>query len=160
MKLFSKIFTTLVMVAAFLPVYAVELQDSTIIGHFNSLPDKNVKVVQPAKMAERLQLGSYTVEKFMEENESHSSIGYRVQVFADANSRTARREAISKRNNIIGAFPGISTYLFYDAPAWRLRVGDFKTREEAVDFKAKIAEIFPSYSRELIIVRDRINTEQ
>ena len=160
MKLFSRISIVAAIAAMPFMAGAVELQDSTITGHLNSLPDGNVKIVQPRGMTERLARGSYTIEKFMEENESHSSVGYRVQVFSDANSRTARKEAISKRNSIIGAFPGISTYLFYDAPAWRLRVGDFKTREEAVDLKSKITEMFPTYARELIIVRDRINTEQ
>ena len=82
--------------------------------------------------------------------------GYRIQVFSDNNSRTARSEALRKQNEITTEFPVLSTYITYKAPAWRLRVGDFETVEEAVEMLNEIKEIFPDLARELTIVRDRI----
>lgn len=83
--------------------------------------------------------------------------GYRIQVFSDNNSRTAKAEARYKANNISEKFPELRTYITYNAPFWRLRVGDFRTPEEANDIAIKLKEEFPKYSKEIRIVKDRIN---
>ena len=83
--------------------------------------------------------------------------GYRIQVFSDSNPRTARNEANAKAGNISSRFPDYHPYVTYDAPYWRLRVGDFRTYEAATDALEAIKEAFPSYRRELRVVRDRIN---
>ena len=54
-------------------------------------------------------------------------------------------------------FPQYRSYITYKAPAWRLRIGDFKTRGEAQAALARIKKIYPNYAREMVIVRDRIN---
>ena len=48
-------------------------------------------------------------------------------------------------------------YIGYKAPSWRLRVGDFRTRDEAEEMLKQLKKAFPAYSRELTIVVDRIN---
>ena len=47
--------------------------------------------------------------------------------------------------------------MVYKAPYWRLKVGDFLTREEAVAVMAELKKSFASLAGEMIIVRDRIN---
>ena len=84
-------------------------------------------------------------------------MGYRIQVFSDRNQRTAKSEALSRERNIKEAFPEMGTYITYDAPSWRLRVGDFRTRDEAASRLAELKELFPGYD-EMIIVVDLINT--
>lgn len=83
--------------------------------------------------------------------------GFRIQVFSDNNSRTAKNEARTKSHNISEAFPHLRTYVTYDAPYWRLRVGDFRSRTDAEEAAEEIKRHFPSYSREVRVVRDRIN---
>lgn len=85
-----------------------------------------------------------------------ANIGYRVQVFSDNNVRTARNEARTKQRNIMSRFPQYDSYVTYNSPYWRLRVGDFKTMEEANAALAAIRRAFPAYARELRVVRDRI----
>ena len=88
------------------------------------------------------------------------AVGYRIQVFSDRNQRTAKGEALSKERNIKASFPDMGTYISYDAPSWRLRVGDFRTREEAKVQLDELRELFPGYANEMIIVVDVINTAQ
>jgi hypothetical protein len=83
--------------------------------------------------------------------------GYRIQVFSDSNPRTARNEARAKAGNIAARFPEYRTYVTYDAPYWRLRIGDFRSYEAAHEALSAIKEAFPAYRRELRVVRDRIN---
>lgn len=133
--------------------------DSTIVRHINADSLGMVHVYQPYELDKRLAPEESTDEE--EQDGAYSShgytIGYRVQVFADNNHRTAKNEAQIKERNIISRFPMVSTYISYKAPSWRLRVGDFRTHEEALEMLNEIKKAFPSYSREVIIVRDRIN---
>jgi len=87
----------------------------------------------------------------------NSRIGYRVQVFSDNNARTAKNEARSKSRIITERFPEYPTYVIFSSPYWRLRVGDFKTQEEARDAADEIKKAFPSFGKEVHVVRDRIN---
>lgn len=84
--------------------------------------------------------------------------GYRVQIYSDNNARTAKNEARTKERAISGAFPELATYVIYDSPYWRLRVGDCRSRAEAEELASKIKNAFPSYRSEITVVRDRINT--
>ena len=83
--------------------------------------------------------------------------GFRVEVFADNNVRTAKSHATAKRRNLMARLPQYRVYLTFQSPYWRVRVGDFRTRGEAEGAMAEIRRLFPSYSSDLRIVRDRIN---
>lgn len=83
--------------------------------------------------------------------------GYRVQIFSDNNARTAKNEAESKARIIGEKFPRYSTYVVYSSPYWRLKLGDFRTRDEAEVAATEIKRKFPEFAREIRVVRDRIN---
>lgn len=83
--------------------------------------------------------------------------GFRVQVFSDNNQRTAKNEARAKARNIAEQFPQWRTYVIYNSPYWRLKVGDFRTQREADEAVEEIKRAFPSYGKEIRVVRDRIN---
>ena len=52
------------------------------------------------------------------------SPGYRVQVYAGNNSRTARNEATNMASKVKEYFPDLKTYAFFTSPRWLCRVGD------------------------------------
>lgn len=87
------------------------------------------------------------------------SAGYRVQVFSDSNIKTAKNEARSMAQSISTRLPEFKTYVVYQSPYWRLKVGDFITYAEAEAAADKIKKIFPNYAREIRIVKDRINRQ-
>ncbi|MCM1483097.1 MAG: SPOR domain-containing protein [Muribaculaceae bacterium] len=109
-------------------------------------------VIQDEEVAKLLEYS----EPQKAENKKNDKIGYRVQVFSDNNARTARNEARSKQRSIGSRFPNYRTYVTYTAPYWRLKVGDFRTQEEANTAAAAIKRAFPGYT-EIRVVRDRIN---
>lgn len=82
--------------------------------------------------------------------------GYRIQVFSDSNARTARHEANAKAASISERFPHWATYITFDSPYWRLRVGDFRTYDDATEALGELKAAFPSYRREMRVVRDHI----
>lgn len=82
--------------------------------------------------------------------------GYRVQVYADNNVRSAKTEARQRERAIGQAFPDYSTYVSYASPYWRLRVGDFRSNYEAEKAAAEIRRAFPRYAKEVRVVRDHV----
>lgn len=82
--------------------------------------------------------------------------GWRVQVFAGNNQRTSKEEAFQKETEIKLSFPEMPTYVQYTAPFWRLRVGDFRTYMDASDVLATLKRSFPSFGREMSIIKETI----
>ncbi len=81
--------------------------------------------------------------------------GYRVQVFT-GNDRTAKDEAFRKETEIKEAFPNLTTYVTFNAPFWRLRVGDYNSHEEAYFMQRQLSQAFPAYGKEMYIVREEV----
>lgn len=65
--------------------------------------------------------------------------GFRVQVI----STNKRTEANDIKARVMQLYPDYRTYLDYQAPYFKVRIGDFKTREEATDLREKISNSFP-----------------
>ena len=84
-------------------------------------------------------------------------VGYRIQAYTDNNPRTAKAAAQRRARDIAMKFPQYRSYISYKAPAWRLRIGDFKTQREAQAALHRIKSVYPKFAREMVIVRDRIN---
>lgn len=94
-------------------------------------------------------------ERQQRPNAQGKIVGYRVQIYADNNVRTAKSEARMRERAVGRAFP-YNTYVTYSSPYWRLRVGDFRTQEEAQKAAASIRQAFPRYAREVRVVRDHV----
>ncbi len=82
--------------------------------------------------------------------------GYRTQVFSGNNQRISKDEAFRKEKEIKELFPEIPTYVTYNAPFWKLRVGDFRSHEEAYHMMRSLMDAFPEYGKEMYIVREEI----
>lgn len=83
------------------------------------------------------------------------SAGYRVQVYAGNNSRTARNEATQVASKVKEYFPDLKTYAFFTSPRWLCRVGDFRSIEEADAMMRKLRAT--GVFKEVSIVKDQIN---
>ena len=75
--------------------------------------------------------------------------GFRIQVI----NSTDRNNVFSVKARVYQEFPELKPYLIYQAPNYKLRVGNFKTQEEAEDFEKQLSRLFPSG---LYIIRDII----
>lgn len=139
---------------------AVTAQDNTVtlIDHIES--DGIIDVVAPAKLQQRLRPAERVEESTSEAKQGVTPTragGFRVQVFSDNNARTAKAEAQLRARNISTRFPNHRTYVVYNSPFWRLKVGDFRNQLDAQQFADEIKHAFPAYSREVRVVRDRVS---
>lgn len=115
----------------------VATADSTLVGKniFNVLPD-NVNVRQSQQIAN-------SMKNHVASNGARTISGYRVRIFFD-NKQNARTEseAVLKRFN--GLYPDVMAYRIYANPYFKVTVGDFRTKSEAMALLARIKGAFPS----------------
>lgn len=81
--------------------------------------------------------------------------GFKIQVFSGNNQSRSKNEAFSKKAKVDEAFPELEALVTFNSPFWRLRVGNFLTREEAQAVLAEMKRRLPSF-REMYIVSDVI----
>lgn len=150
-------------------VYAEDMsggvrEERSIVDSLSVRSEGRITVAQPWALAKRVERDTTTVgddagsrtELRPGTKVVHKS-GYRIQVYSDNNQRMARANAEKIASQISAEYPLLGTYLVYKAPYWRLKVGDFLTREDAVEMMAELKKSFGRISGEMIIVRDRIN---
>ncbi|HAC73588.1 MAG TPA: hypothetical protein DEP71_09515 [Porphyromonadaceae bacterium] len=82
--------------------------------------------------------------------------GFKIQAFSGNNQRTSKNEAYYKQGLINTSFPGQETVVTFDSPFWRLRVGNFKTREDAAEVLSDMRKTFPAFGKEMYIVIDEV----
>lgn len=78
-----------------------------------------------------------------ENNKTRGLSGYRVRIFFD-NKRTARAESEQTLKNFTSQFPDTPAYRSYSNPYFKVTVGDFRTKSEAMQLLKRIKNEFPS----------------
>lgn len=118
------------------PVSAV---DTTLVGKniFSLLASskQGVDVRQSQKIA-----GS--MESHVVSNEGRTMSGYRVRIFFD-NKQSARNESEATMKKFKSLFPEVMAYRLYANPYFKVTVGDFRTKSEAMALLARIKGEFP-----------------
>jgi len=78
--------------------------------------------------------------------------GYRLMVL----NTNKREDAIAAKTKVYTYFPELKAYLTYQAPFFRLKAGNFKTRDEAEKYKKQMAPLFP---KGVFILNDTIEVK-
>ncbi len=118
--------------------------------NFSTAQDANHKtgkitVVQDEKLTSLTQ-------KYKEVNQRDPSFdGYRLQIFFDSgnNSKNRATDALAAFQE---KFPNVKAYLSFKQPNYRIRVGNFRTKSEAIGFQKSIQSDYPN----AFVVRDKI----
>ena len=122
----------------------VAAADSTLSGRsiFSILPSKakgakaDVKVHQSDVLARAMRV-------YVANNPSRSIPGYRVRIYFD-NAQNARGASEAAFRRFSTSYPGIPAYRSFHNPFFKVTVGDFRTRSEAVEFLDRIKGEFPT----------------
>lgn len=118
--------------------------DTTLAGQdvFMVMPSKtaggkaDVDITQPTEVAEALRRQVYS-------NEDRPLNGYRVRIFFD-NKQTARVESEETLKRFESLYHDVVAYRTYANPYFKVTVGDFRTKSEAVKLLERIKREFPS----------------
>jgi hypothetical protein len=81
----------------------------------------------------------------------HGTDGFRLEIFFSSDNK-ARELAAKVKNEFNLVFPSITSYLLFQTPNFKVRIGDFRNKSEALKTKAYIASKYPN----AFIVKDMI----
>ncbi|MCU7548065.1 SPOR domain-containing protein [Chitinophagaceae bacterium LB-8] len=112
---------------------------SSVIVHKDSRIDLLVKKQTSINVASKKMYGS-------------TMRGYRLLVM----NTSKRDEAIAAKTKVYTYFPELKAYLAYQSPFFRLKAGNFKTRDEAVRYQQQMKSMFP---KGVFIVNDVIEVK-
>lgn len=92
------------------------------------------------------------LKSHIEANPERKISGYRVRIFFD-NSQSARKDSEATLKKFMSGHPGIAAYRSYQNPYFKVTVGDFRTRSEALELFERIKGEFPA----AFILKENIN---
>ena len=154
-----KIIGLVLMASVALSVYA---DDSIAVVAADSVEEVRMNLLQELRGVEIIQDSTMAVLLDEVINGKHEIVvmdGYRVQVYSSNQQQKAKTEALEleaklreKVNQMI--------YVQYLPPFWKVRLGDFKTYDEAREYKKLFVQLFPSMMGDTYIVRDKIQVIQ
>jgi hypothetical protein len=111
--------------------------------------DSNGVVVHKDPRIENLIKKQIEINEFTTRDARRFVPGFRILVI-NTNDRT---KAMNAKTKIYQEFPELNAYLMWKTPFFKLKVGDFKTREEAEEYLADIQRFFPTG---VYVIRDTI----
>lgn len=65
--------------------------------------------------------------------------GFRIQVISTSN----RDEAIKTKTDLLTNFPDQKSYLVFQSPSFKVRIGNFLKREDAENFRKQLVDLYP-----------------
>ena len=125
------------------------LADSTLVGvtvfqYVEGAGEGNITLNQPSQMEQ-----GYA--KYVGSNKDKKRNGYRIRLFFD-NKQSARVESEELEKAFQQQFPLIPTYRSYTNPFFKLVVGDYRTKSDAIKELQKILPFYP----QAIVVKESI----
>jgi hypothetical protein len=111
--------------------------------------DQEIEIVQKAQSDEQKQQNPLEIPKDSMIVQEEVVQGFRIQIFSSSNVD----ETTLMKNLALEKFVGDSIYVVYDAPVYKLRIGDFVNRYEA---NQRLPEFVEKGYRDAWIVPDRI----
>jgi hypothetical protein len=111
--------------------------------------DQEVEIIQKVHGEEKLQQSHLDIPKDSVVIQEEQVQGFRVQVFSSSNFD----DASLMKSQTLRKFKDDSIYVVYDAPVYKVRVGDFLNRYEA---NQRLPEFVEKGYRDAWVVPDRI----
>ena len=120
--------------------------DSTLVGRsVLSVLGSGVTVNQSAAMKSAF-------DSYVSANASKKVSGYRIRVYYE-NNQNARNRSEAIARTMSGTYPGIGVYRTFESPNFKVCVGDFRTKDEALKLYHALKSSYPT----AIILKETIN---
>jgi hypothetical protein len=116
-----------------------DFANENIFEHLQKVePDKGIITIEQSEGMKDLVLTRIDMNK-----RSGGVEGFRVQLFSGVGSK-ARQEAMDVKAKVLKEFPDENIFIEYSAPFWRVRVGSFRHKYEALPLMKKLRKMFPA----------------
>ena len=125
---------------------AVQLVDSTFVGRdILSVIGPGARVNQSVPVKQALQ-------KYISSNAGKTITGYRIRVFYN-NEPSARSRSESIEATLKNQYPDIGVYRTFESPNYKVTVGDFRSKDEALGIYNARKGTYPT----AYIIKETIN---
>ncbi|WP_172594326.1 SPOR domain-containing protein [Mariniphaga sediminis] len=108
-------------------------------AHIETVPltiFENVEVNQDPRLEKMLKW-------HVENNQKRDGInGFRVEIFFSS-ALSAKEQALKKKKEFLSKYPEYNVHVKFSAPNFRVRVGDFRTKNEALKLYKEIQKDYP-----------------
>lgn len=127
--------------------------DSSLVGKdvFRIMPSKTRGGAADVTISQSSQILK-SMASHIQANAERTISGYRVRIFFD-NKQTARVESEAALKRFENLYHDVSAYRSYANPYFKVTVGDFRTKSEAMELLERIKREFPS----AFVVKENIN---
>jgi len=122
---------------------------STLSLGLHAQADTAAVLVHVDPRAEALSERQAAVNLAIKKANTRTAKGYRLLVV----NTSKRNEAIDAKTKVYTHFPELKAYLVYQTPYFKLKAGNFKTREEAEQYRKSLNVVFP---KGVFIINDTI----
>ena len=120
--------------------------DSTLLG-------RNIlNVIGSGVTVNQSQALRSAFDRYVSNNASKKMAGYRIRVFFD-NGQNARNRSEAIARSIANSYPGIGVYRTFESPNFKVSVGDFRTKDEALKVYQSLKASYPT----ALILKENIN---
>lgn len=105
---------------------------------------------------------SQSLTSFLEERVNYVELipdtvaGWRLQVWSRHQTETSQEEMFNLVDQIEALRLGVAVYPVFQAPNWKVRVGDYSSHADALVLKAEILKQLPELEPEMSVVRDSV----
>ena len=120
--------------------------DSTLMGR------SILSVLGPGVTVNQSRTMRSALDSYISNNASKKLSGYRIRVYFD-NGQSARTRSESIARSVSNAFPDIGVYRTFESPNFKVCVGDFRTKDEALKVYHALKATYPT----AIILKETIN---
>lgn len=142
---------------SFLLVFLFSLTGQILFAQV-TIPNENVEESNHPEIIKNLNINQDPkLDKMLSWHISNNKIsnsidGYRVEIFFSSNT-DAKEIALRKKIEFLSIYPENTVHVKYISPNFRVRVGDFRTKNEALKLYREIKDTYPV----AFIVTDQID---
>jgi hypothetical protein len=109
----------------------------------NKIPESNLPEILNNIEVYRDPIVDKMLEWHIENNKIRNKIdGFRVEIFFSSNI-DAKEKALKKKMEFLSVYPENTVHIKYVSPNFRVRVGDFRTKNEALKLYKEIKDNYP-----------------
>lgn len=144
----KRIFVLFIALVAYISIFADDSIVTPIRANIIS-EMSGVEVYQDSTVARLLHNVIYGEQELIEID------GYRVQIYSSNQQQVAKEEALGLEKKL-KEYLSHTIYVTYVSPFWKVRVGDFRTYEEAYAYKKEFVQMYPEQMGDTYIVKDKI----
>ena len=144
----------LILFIALLGACAARAQDTTRVSPVDSaLVGKDIlKILGPNVTLDQSAAVRQALQNHVQNNAEKSISGYRVRVFYD-NGPQARGRSEAIEQLLKKQYPGTMVYRSFESPNYKVSIGDFRTKDEALFIYNALKGTYPT----AFIIKESIN---